>query len=89
MMNLPEMVYLHEYSDLMTITKREFSNSDFLDYNWDLITNVIDTKYEEYLMGERDIEEMTNGEFEQFKRQIEEYLEEIKEAINKDESDHE
>ena len=82
-MNLPDMVYLSEYSDLTTITKKEFSNSDFLDYNWGLITEIIDDKFDDYLMGEKAIDEMTNVEFEQFKRQIKEYLEEVTENINK------
>jgi len=80
---MPEMIYISEYDNLMTITKKEFSNSDFLDYNWLLIMDIIDEKYNDYLSGERDIEEMSDKEFEKFKEQIIQYLDEVDEEINK------
>ena len=74
------MIYLHE-CDLLKITKTEFSNSDFFNYNWGLMMGIIDAQYDIYLLGQRDIEEMSNNEFEEFKQQIKEYLDAVNEEM--------
>lgn len=80
---MANIIQLHTVENLMKMTKNDFSNSDFLDYNWGLINDIIDDKFYSYLSGEEDIEEMPEREFEELKKQIIEYLEEVREEMDK------